>query len=171
MRGGAQSHLMYADDGRYYIVKFQNNPQHVRVLANELLANRIAERIGLPVPVTELIEVSPWLIENTPELRIRTGSSSVPCQHGLALAMRFVIEPLEGTVFDYLPAAVFDRVRNLNDFAGMLALDKWTCNTNGRQAVFWKKTRDKKYTATLCGVFRYVLSRGCNCLMSASQSN
>jgi hypothetical protein len=48
------------------------NPQHVRVLANELLATRIAERIGLPVPVTELIEVSPWLIENTPELRIRT---------------------------------------------------------------------------------------------------
>jgi hypothetical protein len=30
----------------------------------------------------------------------------------------------------------------------MLALDKWTCNTNGRQAVFWKKIRDKKYTAT-----------------------
>ena len=30
----------------------------------------------------------------------------------------------------------------------MLALDKWTCNTNGRQAVFWKKVRDKKYTAT-----------------------
>lgn len=148
MRGGAQSHLMYADDGRYYIVKFQNNPQHVRVLANELLATRIAERIGLPVPITELIEVSSWLIENTPELRIRTGSSSVPCQHGLALAIRFVIEPLEGTVFDYLPAAVLDRVRNLNDFAGMLALDKWTCNTNGRQAVFWKKTRDKKYTAT-----------------------
>lgn len=72
----------------------------------------------------------------------------MPCQHGLALAIRFVIEPLEGTVFDYLPAAVFDRVRNLNDFAGMLALDKWTCNTNGRQAVFWKKIRDKKYTAT-----------------------
>jgi hypothetical protein len=39
-------------------------------------------------------------------------------------------------------------VRNLNAFAGMLALDKWTCNTNGRQAVFWKKIRDKKYTAT-----------------------
>jgi hypothetical protein len=30
----------------------------------------------------------------------------------------------------------------------MLALDKWTCNTNGRQAVFWKRVRDKKYTAT-----------------------
>ena len=148
MRGGAQSHLMFADDGHYYVVKFQNNPQHVRVLANELLATRIAERLGLPVPVTEVVEVSPWLIENSPELRIRVGSASVSCQHGLALGIRFVIGPLEGTVFDYLPASALDHVRNLDAFAGMLVLDKWTCNTNGRQAVFWKKTRDKKYTAT-----------------------
>jgi hypothetical protein len=148
MRGGAQSHLMFADDGHYYVVKFQNNPQHIRVLANELLATRIAERIGLPVPVTEVIEVSPWLVENTPDLRIRNGSSTVPCQPGLALAARFVLGPLEGQVFDYLPAAALDRVRNLDAFAGMLAFDKWTCNTNGRQAVFWKKTHDKKYTAS-----------------------
>jgi hypothetical protein len=38
MRGGAQAHLMRADDGRFYVVKFQNNPQHLRVPANELLA-------------------------------------------------------------------------------------------------------------------------------------
>lgn len=148
MRGGAQSHLMFADDGHYYIVKFQNNPQHIRVLANELLATRIAARIGLPVPITEVMEVSPWLIENSPDLRIKTGSVSERCRHGLALGIRFVLGPLEGTVFDYLPASALDRVRNLGDFAGMLAVDKWTCNTNGRQAVFWKKTRDKKYTAT-----------------------
>ena len=148
MRGGAQSHLMFAEDGHYYVVKFQNNPQHIRVLANELLATRIAERVGLPVPIMEVLEISSWLIENTPDLRIRVGSSSVPCQHGLALGARFVLGPLEGQVYDYLPASALDRVRNLDAFAGMLALDKWTCNTNGRQAVFWKKTRDKKYTAT-----------------------
>ncbi|PYY04719.1 MAG: phosphatidylinositol kinase [Acidobacteria bacterium] len=148
MRGGAQSHLMFADDGHYYVVKFQNNPQHIRVLANELIATRIAERVGLPVPIMEVVEVSSWLIENTPDLRIRIGSSSIPCQHGLALGGRFVLGPLEGQVFDYLPASALDRVRNLDAFAGMLALDKWTCNSNGRQAVFWKKTRDKKYTAT-----------------------
>ena len=33
-------------------------------------------------------------------------------------------------------------------FAGILALDKWTCNADGRQAAFWRKTREKKYTAT-----------------------
>jgi hypothetical protein len=38
MRGGAQSHLMRCDDGGYYVVKFQNNPQHLRILANEMLA-------------------------------------------------------------------------------------------------------------------------------------
>jgi hypothetical protein len=148
MRGGAQSHLMYADDGHYYVVKFQNNPQHIRVLANELLATRVAERMGLPVPVTEVIEVSPWLVENTPDLRIRTGSSTVLCTPGLALAVRFVIGPMDGQVYDYIPASVLDRVRNPEAFAGMLAFDKWTCNTNGRQAVFWKRSRDKKYTAS-----------------------
>lgn len=139
---------MFADDGHFYVVKFQNNPQHVRVLANELLATRIAERVGLPVPVTEVMEVSAWLIENTHELRMRSGGNSFLCHAGHALASRFVIDPLEGQIFDYLPESALERVRNLNAFAGMLALDKWTCNTNGRQAVFWKKSRERLYTAT-----------------------
>ena len=36
MRGGAQGQLMLGADGHAYVVKFQNNPQHMRVLANEL---------------------------------------------------------------------------------------------------------------------------------------
>jgi len=34
------------------------------------------------------------------------------------------------------------------DFAGALALDKWTCNANGRQVAFWKKGRERKFTAS-----------------------
>ena len=48
MRGGAQSHLMRCADGHYYVVKFQNNPQHRRILVNELLGTRLASRLGLP---------------------------------------------------------------------------------------------------------------------------
>ena len=48
MRGGAQSHLMRCADGHYYVVKFQNNPQHTRVLVNDWLGTRLAEMIGLP---------------------------------------------------------------------------------------------------------------------------
>ena len=46
MRGGAQSQLMLGADGNLWVVKFQNNPQHLRVLANELIATRIAEASG-----------------------------------------------------------------------------------------------------------------------------
>ena len=42
MRGGAQSQLMLGADGKLWVVKFQNNPQHIRVLANELIATRLA---------------------------------------------------------------------------------------------------------------------------------
>src|SRR4051812_13745959 len=101
MRGGAQSHLMRCDDGHFYVVKFQNNPQHRRVLANELLATRLAERAGLPVPQTRVIEVSEWLIEHTPELRVQSGSASEHCEAGLQFGARFVVDPLEGQVFDY----------------------------------------------------------------------
>jgi len=36
--------------GTSNVVKFQGNPQHTRVLANEMLATRLAKAAGLPVP-------------------------------------------------------------------------------------------------------------------------
>jgi len=148
MRGGAQAHLMRADDGHFYVVKFQNNPQHLRVLVNELLATRLAERAGLPVPVTEIVTVREWLIDNTLELHIDSDGLSSRCTPGLQFGARYVCDPAEGHVFDYLPESMFLRVRNLAAFAGMLVLDKWLGNANGRQAVFWKKAQERKYTAT-----------------------
>jgi hypothetical protein len=148
MRGGAQGHLLRCSDGHYYVVKFKNNPQHPRVLANELLATRLAGRVGLPVPHTEVIEVEPWLVAHTPELNIQLAQSTIPCEAGLQFGSRYVVNPLEGQVFDYLPMEMLSRVRNLETFAGMLTLDKWTGNANGRQAAFWRKMRERKYTAT-----------------------
>ena len=148
MRGGAQAHLMRAKDGHFYVVKFQNNPQHLRVLANEFLATRLAERVGLPVPIAEIVEVRPWLIENTPALCIEIGSSSTPCTAGLQFGARYVCDPGEGVVFDYLPESMMARIKNSTAFAGMLVVDKWLGNANGRQAVFWKKGAERKYTVT-----------------------
>ena len=139
---------MRCSDGHYYVVKFKNNPQHPRVLANELLATRLAERVGLPVPPTEVVEVEDWLIAHTPELNIQLAHQTVPCESGLQFGSRYVVSPLEGQVFDYLPMEMLGRVRNLETFAGILAIDKWTANANGRQATFWRKMRERKYTAT-----------------------
>ena len=148
MRGGAQGHLMRCSDGHFYVVKFQNNPQHLRVLANEMLATRLAERVALPVPVTDVVSVDEWLVEHTPELSIQLAHSTIRCEAGLQFGSRYVVDPLEGQVFDYLPVEMLGLVRNLETFAGMLVLDKWTGNANGRQAAFWKKLREKKFTAS-----------------------
>jgi HipA-like protein len=148
MRGGAQAHLMRASDGFFYVVKFRNNPQHLRVLANEMLATRLASAVGLPVPEPEVIEVSQWLVAHTQDLRIELAHTSLPCEPGLEFGSRLVISPNEGQIYDYIPAALLERVRNLNTFAGMLAMDKWTCNADGRQAAYWRRPRERKYTVS-----------------------
>lgn len=148
MRGGSQSHLMRCEDGHYYVVKFRNNPQHERVLANEFLATRLAEIVGLPVPVAQVVDVKEWLVEHTDELTILLSGREIRVEAGLQFGSRYVVSPVQGEVLDYLPPERLDRVRNLDTFAGMLAIDKWTCNADGRQAAFWRKMREKKYSAS-----------------------
>lgn len=148
MRGGAQSQLMLCDDGQLWVVKFQNNPQHLRVLANELIATRLAGAIGLTVPQTDVVDVSPWLIANTPDMLVDVGRGMRErCASGLQFGSRFVGGLMPGQVVDYLPEPQLEEVRNFTEFAGMLALDKWTGNCNGRQAVYQRKPRERKYRA------------------------
>lgn len=139
MRGGAQAQLMRCDDNGYYIVKFQNNPQHLRILANEMLATRLAARLGLCVPQVEVVEVRPEIIAYTPDLVIQLGLGRKPCAAGKQFGSQFPGHPARMTVHDFLPDEQLGAVRNLSDFLGVLVFDKWTCNTNGRQAIFFRE--------------------------------
>jgi hypothetical protein len=149
MRGGAQSQLMLGADSKLWVVKFQNNPQHIRVLANELIATRLADTVGLTVPASDVIEVTDWLVANTSEMMMELGRGQLErCKAGLQFGSQFVGGLMPGQVMDYLPEPQLAEVRNLAEFAGMLAVDKWTGNCNGRQAVFERKARERKYRAT-----------------------
>jgi HipA-like protein len=148
MRGGSQAHLIRASDSRFYVMKFSNNPQHLRILANEYLGSRIGAMLGLPMPEVRVIEVSDWLVAASPELTIETGEISLPCANGLQLGSRYVADPEKECIFDYLPEAMLAKVRNLADFPRVLAFDKWTCNSDGRQVVFVKSPRKRLYEAT-----------------------
>lgn len=148
MRGGAQSQLMLGADGGLWVVKFRNNPQGERVLANELIATRIADALGLAVPKSDVVEVSEWLIANSPEMQLDLGRGvRSRCEAGLQFGSRFVGGLMPGQVVDYLPESQLQEVKNLHEFAGMLVLDKWTGNCNGRQAVFERRQREKRYRA------------------------
>jgi hypothetical protein len=149
MRGGSQAHLMRASDGAYYVTKAQNNPQHVRVLANEMLATRLGQMLELPMPRVETIEVSQWLIEHTADLRVELAGVSTLCKAGTQLASLYVQDPSDSIVQDYLPEDLLEAVHNIRDFACVLVLDRWTCNSDGRQAVFTRKGKPRgQYAAT-----------------------
>ena len=142
MRGGAQAHLMRCDDGGYYIVKFQNNPQHLRILANEMLATRLAARMGLCVPQIEVVEVRPELIAYSADLVMQLGLGRKPCAAGKQFGSQFPGHPARMAVHDFLPDEELVAVRNLSDFLGIFVFDKWTCNTNGRQAIFYREPEE-----------------------------
>jgi hypothetical protein len=95
-----------------------------------------------------VVEVSEWLVANSPQMTVDLGRGrSEPCAAGLQFGSRFVGGLMPGQVVDYLPEAQLEDVRNLAEFAGMLVVDKWTGNCNGRQAVFERRPRERRYRA------------------------
>ena len=103
MRGGSQPFLMGCDDGETYVVKFSNNPQHVRILANEMLASRLATLIQLPVPDRAFVQVSQNLISGTPLLKFETAGHEEQCAAALHFGSRFPGVSSQTLVADFLP--------------------------------------------------------------------
>lgn len=149
MRGGSQSHLMRCSDQRYYVVKFPNNPQGPRILANEMMGGRLAQLLNLPVAAARVVYVDPQLIECTEELVMEMGRLRIRCHDGLCFGSLYQGNIRHGTTENDLADWELRRVKNLNDFCGMLVFDKWTCNTDGRQVVFWRKQNHEAYRAAM----------------------
>src|SRR5258708_18676717 len=57
MRGGTQAHSMECDDANFYEVKFRNNPQHRRILVNELIASVFLNYLQIATPETAIVNV------------------------------------------------------------------------------------------------------------------
>ena len=144
MRGGSQSHFMRCSDENYYVVKFQDNPQHSRILVNDLLGTKLAALIGLPTTAVAIIEVDSGLIRLTTDLHFEMPTTGyywtrIPCRPGLQFGSRFPGNPHHLTVLDFLPDKQLLSARNLQDFVGMLVFDLWTCNTDPRQVIFGRQ--------------------------------
>jgi hypothetical protein len=112
-----------------------------------MLATNLGLAMGLPMLRVEMIEVSDWLIEPTEDLRISLGVAKIPCQSGQQLGSLYVGCESPAMTLDYLPRELLQGVRNLRDFARVLVLEKWTCNSDGRQAIFSKTRRRQRYTS------------------------
>jgi hypothetical protein len=145
MRGGAQAHLIEAEDGHFYVVKFVNNPQHRRILINEWLACAFLRYLQIHVPDTAVVELTEDFIATTPDLYITLGNSRQSIAPGLHFGSRMAVHPDRVAIFDFLPDTLLNKVENRSDFLGMLAFDKWVGNADSRQAVFFR-ARAKSWT-------------------------
>src|SRR5215212_4483357 len=82
VRGGAQSHLIEGDDGCFYVVKFLNNPQHRRILVNELVSSVFLRYLQISCPDTATIAISPEFLRDNPQLSLETGTRSIAVPAG-----------------------------------------------------------------------------------------
>ena len=138
MRGGAQAHLLEADDGYWYVVKFRNNPQHRRILVNELLSSAFLDYLKITAPETALVELSPSFLAANAEVHISLGSRRIDIEPGWHFGSRYPGDPSRTAVYDFLPDALLPQVVNLEDFRAILVFDKWVGNADGRQSVFYR---------------------------------
>ncbi len=138
MRGGAQAQLLEASDGRFYIVKFQNNPQHRRVLVNELVASVFLRYLQISSAECAVIQVSEEFVRENPDACMQLGASRIPVAAGWQFGSLYPGDPARLAVYDFVPDALLHKVRNLADFLGVLVFDKWVANADGRQAVFFR---------------------------------
>jgi hypothetical protein len=51
---------------------------------------------------------------------------------------QYQLDPHRVRVLDFIPDRQLREVKNVWDFAGMLVFDKWTCNVDGRQTIFFR---------------------------------
>jgi hypothetical protein len=138
MRGGAQSWLLEADDGHWYVVKFRNNPQHRRILVNELIASNLLRYLNIAAPETALVRVGAEFLAAFPEVHLALGTRRVEVEPGWHFGSRYPGDPARIAVYDFLPDALLRQVMNVEDFRAILVFDKWVANADGRQSVFYR---------------------------------
>ena len=138
LRGGAQAHLMKAEDGHHYAVKFQTNPQGRRVLVNEWIAHSIFEQLRISSAKVAAIEITADFLTANPQVNLQRGSGFDPPQPGWHFGSRLADDPNRVGFYDFVPDQLLGQVANLTDFLGALIVDRWLANVDARQAVFFR---------------------------------
>jgi hypothetical protein len=138
MRGGSQAHLLEVSNGHSYVVKFENNPQHRRILVNEWIAARFLSYVGLSAPEVAMILVTEEFLAANPEVYMQAGNTRFAPTVGWHFGSCYPGDPARLAVYDFLPDLLLPRVENLTEFLGTLAFDKWVGNADSRQAIFFR---------------------------------
>lgn len=148
--GGCFSHVLKCSDGQSYLVKGKHNPQGSRILANELLANRVLQRLDIKTPEAAVVHISEQFIQKNRAMQTNLRSIG-PWTPGLAYGSRVSAWGWPSLaacpMFDRIPDRLLTRVDNLQDFANVLLFDAWANQRDSRQALFVRRKCGQHLTA------------------------
>ncbi|WP_353072113.1 HipA family kinase [Tunturiibacter gelidoferens] len=137
MKGGSQSILVRANDGRHYVVKMTDNPIGPNLLANEHMGSLVAKAVGLPVAEARGICLSDSFIDSHPDLWFELPSGVRRPDKGMHFGSLFVGQtsgPDRPT--EYISPSRVSMITNREVFLGMYLLDVWANHQDNRQAIF-----------------------------------
>ena len=93
--------------GIAYVVKFRNNPQHRRILINELLSSVLLDylrnlRSRDSAPPRRLVE----FLAGHPDVHLTLGTRRIEVEPGWQFGSRYPGDPARTAVYDFLPDAL-----------------------------------------------------------------
>ena len=161
MRGGAQGHLLAADDGAFYVVKATNNPQGRRVLVNEWIAGVFLRHLQISTPECAVIDITPEFAAEFPQFSIQLGPSRIPIQPGWHFGSRFPGDPLRMSVYDFVADEQVHECLNHWEYAAILPFDKWASNADARQSIFYRaRIRAANAASETTGIVTQMIDHG-----------
>jgi hypothetical protein len=98
----------------------------------------ILKYLQIAAPVTAIIDIPADFIREFPESSIQLGTRMIAPEPGWHFGSKFPGDPARMATYDFVPDQLLSQVHNLRDFLGALVFDKWTGNSDGRQAVFFR---------------------------------
>jgi hypothetical protein len=144
MKGGSQSILVRANDGRHYVVKMSDNPIGPNLLANEHMGSLVAKAVGLPVAEAKGIFISDSFIDSNRDLWFELPSGVRPPHKGMHFGSLLVGQTSGADrPTEYISPSRVSTITNREAFLGMYLLDVWANHQDNRQAIFRRSSTNE----------------------------
>jgi len=121
--GGSGAQVFSDEDGIKFVVKFKENPQGLRVLANELVSNKLGLYLEVPMPEGCVVDIPQEVINLTPAI----GSARPTCP--VTTGPHFGVRRLS----DYWktpPPGELSKIKNMDSVPGIFVFDLLTLNSD-----------------------------------------
>ena len=120
--GGSGAQVFADANGEQYYVKYQENGQNLRVLANEYVAGQIAKTNKLLCPDSFLITIDNLLLTTLAPIN----------GHPISSGPHFGSKRMNNLYSGPALRSLIPKCSNISDYAGIILFDAWLYNTDRR---------------------------------------